>query len=97
MLSKKVNKIKEDIKYLKNIEGIYCKVSRVANGYDLLYGRFWEGLSKLENDINKIKKEEEIDTNKIKKEEEIQIKRHNRKQTKLRLDYGYTINTTPKL
>jgi hypothetical protein len=95
MLSKKIDKIKEDIKYLKNVDGIYSKVSRVEGGYDLLYSRFWEGLSNLEKEINRIKEEEKIDINKIKEEVKMQIKRHNRKQTKLRLDYGYTINTTP--
>lgn len=87
MLSKKVDKIKEDIKYLKNIDGIYGKVSRVANTYDYVYSKFWKCLSQLENDIKKIKEEEEM-----------LIKRHNRKQTKFMYDYvGYTINTTPKL
>ncbi len=81
MLNKKIDKIKEDIQYLKNIDGIYGKVSRVAGGYDLLYSRFWKGLSQLEEEIKKIKEEEED-----KKQKKI-----------IYDSGGYTINTTPKL
>ena len=65
MLNKKIDKIKEDIQYLKNIDGIYGKVSRVAGGYDLLYSRFWKGLSQLEEEIKKIKEEEDKKQKKI--------------------------------
>jgi hypothetical protein len=56
----RLSKINEDIKYLKNIGVSHTKVSIIEKKYKYLYEKFWHELQDLENEIYKIKEEEEM-------------------------------------